>query len=101
MDGADVNNVVDTHNADGGIQPKEALKTDGNNQQRTMEDLEIENKALKELLAENKKTIEDLNKTMVEVKTTNAKLLNQMDVGKPDSVYATMNDLFNRYAKER
>lgn len=98
MDGADVNNVVDTNNADAAVSNP---VTEGSNQQKTMEDLEIENKALKELLAENKKTIEDLNKTMVEVKTTNAKLLNQMDVGKPDSVYATMNDLFNRYAKER
>ena len=66
-----------------------------------LENLVIENNALKELLAENKKTIEELNKTMVDVKTTNAKLLNQMDVGNQSSVFDTMNELFNKYAKQK
>lgn len=64
-------------------------------------DLEIENAALKELLAENKKTIDALNKTMAEVKTTNAKLLNQMNVGKAADVDSLMNDLFNKYARQK
>lgn len=63
-------------------------------------DLEIENAALKELLAENKKTIDELNKTMAEVKQTNAKLLNQMDVGHKADVSSLMNEMFNKYAKQ-
>lgn len=67
----------------------------------TIEDLQIENKALKELLAENKKTIDELNKTMVEVKTSNAKLMSQLDIGSnKKSVDDLINEQFNKYFKK-
>lgn len=67
----------------------------------TLEDLQIENKALKELLAENKKTIDELNKTMVEVKTSNAKLMSQLDIGSnKKSVDDLINEQFNKYFKK-
>ena len=68
---------------------------------KTLEDLQIENKALKELLADNKKTIDKLNETMAEVKTSNAKLLNQLDVGaNKQSVDDIINEQFNKYFKK-
>ena len=68
---------------------------------KTLEDLQIENKALKELLAENKKTIDKLNETMNEVKTSNAKLLNQLDVSaNKQSVDDIINEQFNKYFKK-
>ena len=68
---------------------------------KTLEDLQIENNALKELLAENKKTIDKLNETMAEVKTSNAKLLNQLDVSaNKQSVDAVINEQFNKYFKK-
>lgn len=68
---------------------------------KTLEDLQIENKALKELLADNKKTIDKLNETMAEVKTSNAKLLNQLDVGaNKKSVDDIINEQFNKYFKK-
>ena len=67
----------------------------------TLEDLQIENKALKELLAENKKTIDELNKTMAEVKTSNAKLMSQLDIGSnKKSVDDLINEQFNKYFKK-
>lgn len=68
---------------------------------KTLEDLQIENKALKELLADNKKTIDKLNETMNEVKTSNAKLLNQLDVSaNKQSVDDIINEQFNKYFKK-
>lgn len=68
---------------------------------KTLEDLQIENNALKELLAENKKTIDKLNETMAEVKTSNAKLLNQLDVSaNKKSVDDIINEQFNKYFKK-
>lgn len=68
---------------------------------KTLEDLQIENKALKELLADNKKTIDKLNETMAEVKTSNAKLLNQLDVSaNKQSVDDIINEQFNKYFKK-
>ena len=82
-------------------QEKEPETKDPENKEATLEDLQIENKALKELLAENKKTIDELNKTMVEVKTSNAKLMNQLDVGSnKKSVDDLINEQFNKYFKK-
>ena len=68
---------------------------------KTLEDLQIENNALKELLAENKKTIDKLNETMAEVKTSNAKLLNQLYVSaNKQSVDDIINEQFNKYFKK-
>lgn len=65
------------------------------------DDLKIENTALKELLAESKKTIEELNKTLVEVKTTNAKLVNSLDISKNvKDADALLNENFNKYFKK-
>ena len=77
----------------------EGAKKDG--EAKTLEDLQIENKALKELLADNKKTIDKLNETMNEVKTSNAKLLNQLDVSaNKQSVDDIINEQFNKYFKK-
>ncbi len=77
----------------------EGVKKD--DEAKTLEDLQIENKALKELLADNKKTIDKLNETMAEVKTSNAKLLNQLDVGaNKQSVDDIINEQFNKYFKK-
>ena len=74
---------------------------DPENKEVTLEDLQIENKALKELLAENKKTIDELNKTMLEVKTSNAKLMSQLDIGSnKKSVDDLINEQFNKYFKK-
>ena len=67
----------------------------------TTSDLQIENNALKELLAENKKTMDALNNELKSVKTTNAKLLNQLSVEKEKpSVESLLNDNFNKYVKK-
>ena len=87
-------NLDDNHNENEG--QKKEPETDV-----TIEDLQIENKALKELLAENKKTIDELNKTMVEVKTSNAKLMSQLDIGSnKKSVDDLINEQFNKYFKK-
>lgn len=87
-------NLDDNHNENEG--QKKEPETDV-----TLEDLQIENKALKELLAENKKTIDELNKTMVEVKTSNAKLMSQLDIGSnKKSVDDLINEQFNKYFKK-
>lgn len=82
---------------------KEPTPNEGeeNKEAKTLEDLQIENKALKELLADNKKTIDKLNETMNEVKTSNAKLLNQLDVSaNKQSVDDIINEQFNKYFKK-
>ena len=82
-------------------QNKEPEKKDPETKDITLEDLQIENKALKELLAENKKTIDELNKTMTEVKTSNAKLMSQLDIGSnKKSVDDLINEQFNKYFKK-
>ena len=87
-------NLDDNHNENEG--QKKEPETDA-----TLEDLQIENKALKELLAENKKTIDELNKTMVEVKTSNAKLMSQLDIGSnKKSVDDLINEQFSKYFKK-
>ena len=87
-------NLDDNHNENEG--QKKEPETDV-----TIEDLQIENKALKELLAENKKTIDELNKTMAEVKTSNAKLMSQLDIGSnKKSVDDLINEQFNKYFKK-
>lgn len=87
-------NLDDNHNENEG--QKKEPETDV-----TLEDLQIENKALKELLAENKKTIDELNKTMAEVKTSNAKLMSQLDIGSnKKSVDDLINEQFNKYFKK-
>lgn len=82
-------------------QEKEPETKDPETKDVTLEDLQIENKALKELLAENKKTIDELNKTMAEVKTSNAKLMSQLDIGSnKKSVDDLINEQFNKYFKK-
>lgn len=64
-------------------------------------DLEIENQALKQILAENKTMIEKLTKSLDEVKITNAKLVNTIDVsGKKETFEEIINKNYNRYAKK-
>ena len=46
------------------------------------DDLKIENNALKELLSENKETMDALKNELTQGKTTNAKLLNQLNTPK-------------------
>lgn len=90
----ETNNKQTPNNGEG-----EGVKKDG--EAKTLEDLQIENNALKELLAENKKTIDKLNETMAEVKTNNAKLLNQLDVGaNKKNVDDIINEQFNKYFKK-
>lgn len=87
-------NLDDNHNENEGQKNKPETNV-------TLEDLQIENKALKELLAENKKTIDELNKTMGEVKTSNAKLMSQLDIGSnKKSVDDLINEQFNKYFKK-
>ena len=87
-------NLDDNHNENEG-------QNNEPNNDVTLEDLQIENKALKELLAENKKTIDELNKTMAEVKTSNAKLMSQLDIGSnKKSVDDLINEQFNKYFKK-
>ena len=64
------------------------------------DDLKIENDALKELLADNKKTMDALNNELKEVKTTNAKLLNQLNIAKEKPSVETLLNGFNKYNKK-
>ena len=63
-------------------------------------DSQIEINALKELLAKNKETMDALKNELVSVKTTNAKLMNQLSVEpqKP-SAEELLNNNFNKYKK--
>lgn len=61
----------------------------------TQEQLAIDNKALKELLAESKATMDALKNELAEVKKTNAKLVAKMDVSTPEvSIDDLINDTF-------
>jgi predicted RNase H-like nuclease (RuvC/YqgF family) len=85
---------------DPNIKPEDA-GTEHNEPDKKLDDIQIENNALKQLLAENKKTIEELTKTLNEVKTTNAKLVNSLDVsGHQKSVEDIINENFNKYFKK-
>ena len=63
-------------------------------------DLTIENNALKELLADNKKTMDALKNELNQVKTTNAKLLNQLNIAKEKPSVETLLNGFNKYNKK-
>ena len=64
------------------------------------DDLKIENDALKQLLSENKKTMDALNNQLKEVKTTNEKLLNQLNIAKEKPSVETLLNGFNKYSKK-
>ena len=64
------------------------------------DDLKIENNALKELLAENKDTMDALKNELNQVKTTNAKLLNQLNIAKEKPSVETLLNGFNKYNKK-
>ena len=64
------------------------------------DDLKIENNVLKELLSENKKTMDALKNELNQVKTTNAKLLNQLNIAKEKPSVETLLNGFNKYNKK-
>ena len=64
------------------------------------DDLKIENNALKELLSENKETMDTLKNELNQVKTTNAKLLNQLNIAKEKPSVETLLNGFNKYNKK-
>ena len=64
------------------------------------DDLKIENDALKELLAENKETMDALKNELTQVKTTNAKLLNQLNIAHEKPSVETLLNGFNKYNKK-
>lgn len=64
------------------------------------DDLKIENNALKELLAENKETMDALKNELNSVKTTNAKLLNQLNIAEQKPSVETLLNGFNKYNKK-
>ena len=64
------------------------------------DDLKIENNALKELLSENKETMDALKNELTQVKTTNAKLLNQLNIAKEKPSVETLLNGFNKYNKK-
>ena len=64
------------------------------------DDLEIENNALKQLLSENKETMDALKNELTQVKTTNAKLLNQLNIAKEKPSVETLLNGFNKYNKK-
>ena len=64
------------------------------------DDLKIENDALKQLLSENKETIDALKNELNLVKTTNAKLLNQLNIAKEKPSVETLLNGFNKYNKK-
>ena len=63
------------------------------------DDLKIENNALKQLLSENKETMDALKNELTQVKTTNAKLLNQLNIAKEKPSVETLLNGFNKYLK--
>ena len=65
------------------------------------DDLKIENNALKQLLSENKETMDALKNELNQVKTTNAKLLNQSNIAKEKPSVETLLNGFNKYNKKR
>ena len=64
------------------------------------DDLKIENNALKQLLSENKETMDALKNELTQVKTTNAKLLNQLNIAKEKPSVETLLNGFNKYNKK-
>ena len=64
------------------------------------DDLKIENNALKQLLSENKETMDALKNDLNQVKTTNAKLLNQLNIAKEKPSVETLLNGFNKYNKK-
>ena len=64
------------------------------------DDLKIENNALKQLLSENKETMDALKNELTQVKTTNAKLLNQLNIEKQKPSVETLLNGFNKYNKK-
>ena len=64
------------------------------------DDLKIENDALKQLLTENKETMDALRTELNQVKTTNAKLLNQLNIAKEKPSVETLLNGFNKYNKK-
>ena len=64
------------------------------------DDLKIKNNALKELLSENKETMDALKNELTQVKTTNAKLLNQLNIAKEKPSVETLLNGFNKYNKK-
>ena len=64
------------------------------------DDLQIENNALKQLLSENKETMDALKNELTQVKTTNAKLLNQLNIAKEKPSVETLLNGFNKYNKK-
>ena len=64
------------------------------------DDLKIENNALKQLLSENKETMDALKNELTQVKTTNAKLLNQLNIAKEKTSVKTLLNGFNKYNKK-
>ena len=64
------------------------------------DDLQIENNALKQLLSENKETMDALKNELTHVKTTNAKLLNQLNIAKEKPSVETLLNGFNKYNKK-
>ena len=83
---------------------KEETNKDGLNLDKSEDvgndDLKIENDALKELLADNKKTMDALKNEINQVKTTNAKLLNQLNIAKEKPSVETLLNGFNKYNKK-
>lgn len=66
-----------------------------------IDDLSIQNKALQDLLQENKATMQALKDELTQVKTANAKLVAQLDISKStQSVDDIINSNFNRYFKK-
>ena len=64
------------------------------------DDLKIENDALKQLLSENKETMDAFKNELTQVKTTNAKLLNQLNIAKEKPSVETLLNGFNKYNKK-
>ena len=64
------------------------------------DDLKIENNVLKQLLSENKETMDALKNELTQVKTTNAKLLNQLNIAKEKPSVETLLNGFNKYNKK-
>ena len=64
------------------------------------DDLKIENNALRQLLSENKETMDALKNELTQVKTTNAKLLNQLNIAKEKPSVETLLNGFNKYNKK-
>ena len=64
------------------------------------DDLKIENNALKQLLSENKETMDALKNELTQVKTTNAKLLNQLNIAHEKPSVETLLNGFNKYNKK-